>query len=226
MKKATWILFGSGVLIGAILLIVRPYTGYMDADYYYAGAKSIFEGKGWMDYAIWNYLAQPDRIPFPAFIYWMPAASLVAAAGMYLGGNSSLLFARLPFVVLFACTAPITYLLSDQIFKNKKWALSSARLVLAGGYYLKFVTEPDGFVILFLCGLGLLFWITNDSLRGSWYGALFLGGISGVIHLTRADGLVWLFLLGGLLLTLGVVQSKKNLPRSSSICSCFCSAIS
>ncbi len=207
MKKIALILFGCGLLIGAMLLWVRPYTGYMDADYYYAGAKTIYEGKGWMDYALWNYLAGPDRIPFPAFTYWMPGASLLAAFGMFLGGNSSLIAARLPFVFLFAITSPLTYLVSYDLLKNKRWALLSGILVLASGYYLKFVTEPDGFAVLFLCGLAIIYFISKKSIDQKWYVPIILGGISGIIHLTRADGLLWLFLLGGLLVTLRIKRT-------------------
>ncbi len=211
MKRTTLILFGCGLLIGTILVWVRPYTGYMDADYYYAGAKTIFEGKGWMDYALWNYLSGPDRIPFPAFTYWMPGASLLAAFGMFVSGNSSLLAARLPFVFLFAITSPLTYLASYLLFSNKRWALLSGILVLASGYFLKFVTEPDGFAILFLCGLALIFYLSQERIHLKWYAPVILGWISGIIHLTRADGLIWLFLLGGLLIALRIIHRTPRI---------------
>ncbi len=42
MKKLDYfLLFLSGLIIGSIMLFLRPYTGYMDADYYFATAREI-----------------------------------------------------------------------------------------------------------------------------------------------------------------------------------------
>jgi len=200
MNKTAWGLFVIGLVVGVILLLIRPYTGYMDADYYYAGAKTLFEGRGWNDYALWNYLANPNAIPFPAFTYWMPMASIISALGMFLMGNSSLIAARIPFILLFAACAPLTYLLSYRLFKQHSRAVTSGVLVLASGYYLKFVTEPDSFAFLFLCGIALIYLVMDTQISQSLIKTLLLGCLCGAIHMARADGLIWLPLLMGWLI--------------------------
>ncbi len=195
MKKSTYmILFMAGMVVGAILILLRPYTGYMDADYYYAGAKTLYNGGGFQDYYLWNYLGNPDSLPIPSHTYWMPMASLLAWLGMVVCRSSELWAARLPFVLLFALTPLLVVQLSWNIYQSRKWAVISGVFVLAGGYFLKFVTEPDGFCILFLLGVAMIYLLRWQPGRRFSIRAVLLGVAAGLIHLTRADGIIWVLL--------------------------------
>lgn len=193
-KRVYFTLWLAGILMGLVLLWLRPYTGYMDADYYYAGAKTLYEGKGFQDYYLWNYLNDPGPIPVPSHTYWMPMASLLAWLGMRICGSSTLLAARIPFVLLFSLVPPGMAYLSWKYYRNLSWAITSGLLALSCGYFLKFVTEPDGFAPLFLGGI-LLLLLLRDGQTPRWLRAGLLGILAGCVHLTRADGLGWLALL-------------------------------
>ncbi len=200
MKKTAIVLFVLGVIWGGILLWLKPYTGYMDADYYYSLGRNLFLGRGFVDFQLWNYLSDPGGLPAPAAAYWMPAAAIFSWLGMLIAGSDSLLAARLPFVLLFALSSVAVAGVSFAIFKNRIYALTSGCLVLLSGYYLKFVTEPDGFALLFLCGAIIAYLIHQRSSLQPILLAVGLGIISGVIQMTRADGLIWFALCGLFLL--------------------------
>jgi hypothetical protein len=196
MKKRIYLgLFFAGLALGLTLLWLRPYTGYMDADYYYAGARTLFEGKGFFDYTLWNFLSHPTAIPYPANTYWMPMATILAWCGMKLTGSPSLFSARMVFVILFALIPPVVAALSYQIYQKKQWAIISGLLALACGYFLKFITEPDGFGVMILAGAGIIFLLVGNKPQNSLVRAFLLGLIAGVIQMTRADGSLWLILL-------------------------------
>jgi hypothetical protein len=196
MKKRIYLgLFLAGLALGLAILSLRPYTGYMDADYYYAGARTLFGGNGFFDYTLWNYLSHPMAIPYPANTYWMPLATILAWCGMKLAGTSSLFAARLPFVFLYAFIPPAVAALSYRIFQNQHWAIISGLLALACGYFLKFITEPDGFGVMILAGAGVTYLLVSNNPCNRLLHAFLLGLIAGVIQMTRADGSLWLILL-------------------------------
>lgn len=212
MRKIGLILFFMGLLWGGIQLWVKPYTGYMDADYYYTVARNLFSGRGFQDYLLWNFLADPVQLPVPAATYWMPAASVIAYLGMLVSGQDTLIAARIPFIVLFAFAASLTGCVSWSIFRSKLYALVSGSLVLLSGFYLKFVTAPDGFAILFLCGAVLALLIYKRNEVSTAFLSVAMGMVCGVIHMTRADGFVWFLLAGGFLF-FHLVRKKQNNER-------------
>ncbi len=210
-KKIYLGLFVLGLLSGLTITWLRPYTGYMDADYYYAGAKTLFEGKGFHDYYLWNYLSNPTSIPAPSHTYWMPMASLISLAGMKLLGNSSLWAARLGFVVLFAFIPPMLANLSWKTFHRRDFAILSGIYSILCGYFIKFVSEPDGFAVLFLCGILLIHMLQAYQKSPARLLVLGFGFLVGMIHLSRSDGILWLFLIGGYLLFTHHVKAWKPL---------------
>ncbi len=213
MKKIGLILFFLGIVWGGIMLWLKPYTGYMDADYYYSVASNLFTGKGFEDYLLWNYLTDPVQIPIPAASYWMPAATVPAYLGMLLFGQDTLFAARIPFILLFALSSSITALVSWSVFRNKTYALASGGLVLLSGYYLKFVSVPDGFTILFICGAGLVFLLHKRNEFNPLLFSAGMGIVCGIIHMTRADGLLWFFLAAGFVF-FQLIRSKMKYGSS------------
>jgi hypothetical protein len=76
-------LFILGIVSSLLPLFLETVPGYMDAEYYFAGARRIFEGQGSTEMILWNYLDDPQGLPHPAHTYWMPLTSYVAALGMF-----------------------------------------------------------------------------------------------------------------------------------------------
>lgn len=224
-----WILFAFGLLIYGGMAVLQRTPGYMDAEYYYVGGRVLAEGHGFWEPFLWNYLDEPAGLPHPAFTYWMPLPALVAMSGMRLAGDVAFLWARLPFVILAALTVPLTAWLAGRLrgdLKSGKTEWLAGGLALFGGFYLIYNSLTETFVLYFLLGalfLACAFEELTPGL-GFWRGAV-LGVLAALMHLTRADGLLWLVagaavliwqsrgwrlrLLGvvGLLLVYGLVMS-------------------
>jgi hypothetical protein len=183
--------------------------GYMDAEYSYAGALRLAQGQGFSELVLWNYLDDPGGLPHPSHAYWMPLVSLLAAAGLRLAGALGLFAsdfarARLLLVVLAACVPPVTAGLAWALTARRDLSYCAGLLAVFGGFYLPYLTTTDSFAAVMLLGSGLLaaLPIASDpyAARAGRSKAALLGGLlAGLMHLGRADGLLWLALGCGLI---------------------------
>lgn len=188
MKALSWLLlalFGFGLALGVSRFQTSP--GYMDADYYFMGGKRLAEGAGFSEMILWNYLDDPSGLPHPSHGYWMPLVSLVAALGMWLGGIS-FKAAQLPFILLAGLVPLLTAWLAQRLNAPRSaWLAGFAAAV--SGFYLAFMPTSDAFGPLMALGAGFFLLLSAPRAR---FRALGLGLLAGLIHLTRADGLLWL----------------------------------
>ena len=96
-------------LIPPILIAqFQPAPGYLDSDYYFAGGLQLVSGKGFTEPYMWNYLDGSTALPHPSHAYWQPLASIVAAFGMWLTGQTTYASARLFFILIAGLVAPVT----------------------------------------------------------------------------------------------------------------------
>lgn len=198
MSKRTYFLIyvGSAVFFAALSFLQKT-PGYMDAAYYYSSGIQLATGKGLVEPFIWNYLSNPVSLPVPAFSYWMPMAALLSALGMVICGTTTYWAARIPFILL-AGTLPILTILIARRFTQKKYLyLSAGVLALVGGYYLPYYGVTETFVPYLV--LGAVFCLLagqitekESSPKSRYYWMLLLGVVAGLMHLTRADGILWL----------------------------------
>lgn len=200
-RKEGIILFLIGLAINLAAAFLQPVPGYMDAEYYYAGAVRIAGGDGFTEPFLWNYLDDPAGLPHPSHTYWMPLASLVAAAGMLIGGSTSFAAGRAGFILLAACLGPLTGWLAGRISDGQptqRFSVWFAGLTAVfPGLYLVYTTLTETFVLYMLLGSGfivLAFQALSPKLGDDFAGKRWLGlGLcAGLLHLTRADGLLWL----------------------------------
>ena len=220
------------VVLGIAWLESAP--GYMDADYYYASGLRIATDKEWGEPFIWNYLADPDGLPHPSFSYWMPLAGMMSALGMFLTGSGDFWSARIIFLLIAACISPLTAFLAFS-FNPKIWAaLLAGALGIFTGYYLVYLPTTETFAIFMLLG-GFTFLLIgkiqqdvskfvppNENQRSekrislgtisSPWVYLAAGCIAGLMFMTRADGLVWLLMIGG---AIGLQLTKFRLNNLS-----------
>ena len=198
----TWrmslLLAGLGLAVAVLVAAFQPAPGYMDADYYYAGGRDLATGHGFTEMVLWNYLDNPTGLPHPSNAYWMPLASLLAAAGAALFGPNSWSAARVGFLAVAAALPPLTAALAWSFSARRDLAITSGLLAVFPAFYLPFLPVTDTFGLYMLLG-GLFFLLLSRSLsittRRSWLiTAFFLGIISGLMHLSRADGLLWFLL--------------------------------
>ena len=176
-----------GLAVVTLVAAFQPSPGYMDANYYYAGGVQLVNGHGFTDPYLWNYLDNPVGLPHPSHAYWMPLASLLAAAGGLLFGSASWFAARIGFLLV----PPITAGLAWSFTSRRDLALLSGLLAVFPAFYLTFLPVTDSFGLYMLFG-GLFFLVLKR--KPSVLNSLLLGFLAGLMHLARADGLIWLLL--------------------------------
>jgi hypothetical protein len=221
MKKQDYfLLFILGACIGSLMLFLRPYTGYMDADYYYAAARELAAGHGFVQNFLWNYLDNPAALPHPSFTYWMPLSSLISTAGLWVFQKDNLLFARLPFVLVFSFVPVLTARIGYQISSSRFDGWLAGLISLFCGFYLRYITEPDSFSILMILGTAIILLLIMERNRWkTWLIPFIIGIFSGLIHLTRADGLLWLVAagMGVCISALYIHTGSRGKPKVDSI---------
>jgi hypothetical protein len=196
----TWRLYllmaALGLLTVTAVAAFQATPGYMDADAYYSVGRQLATGMGFTEPYIWNYLADPVGLPHPSNAYWMPLASLLAAAGAFLFGPGSWLAARVGFLLVAAALPPLAAALAWSFTSRRELAITSGLLAVFPVFYLPFLPVTDTFgLYMLLGGLFVLLLPKAGSLitRPSILVRAFsLGCIAGLMHLARTDGLVWL----------------------------------
>ncbi len=198
----------------AATLIPRP--GYMDTAYYAAGAVRLAQGGGLSELFLWNYLDDPAGLPHPAFLYWMPFPSLLAApfAVLFPGCFFALQF---PFVLLSALPPLAAYGLAWETCGRRRTAWLAGLLTLFSGFFFPYWTLPETFapfalfgsVALWLTGTWNLEPGTRKLEAGRW---LLIGLLVGLSHLTRADGIL---LLPVVALTPLISSSSRNTQHAT-----------
>jgi hypothetical protein len=163
----------------------------MDADYYYAGGLQLVTGHGFTEPYLWNYLDNPKGLPHPSYAYWMPLASLLAAAGALIFGPGSWSAARIGFLFVAAMIPPLTAALAWSFTSRRDLALTSGFLALFPAYYLVFLPATDTFGLYMVLGAIFLLILSR---KGSGIDHFLLGILAGLMHLARADGLLWLLI--------------------------------
>jgi hypothetical protein len=191
--KWDYLLLGlAGLTVTALAGWLQSAPGYMDADYYYAAGMVLLEGGGFSQPFLWNYLDGSVGLPAPAFTYWMPMGALLAAMGGLV--SPDFFGARLPFWLLAAFVPPTTLRLGLALHQDQRKAFVGALFSLFPVYYLAYLPTTDVFSVYMLAGAGML--LVFESRWVAWWQGLALGFLAGVMHLARADGILWL--AGGL----------------------------
>ncbi len=195
-RRFYFLLFLLGLALPLFIARFQPYPGYLDADYYFAGGIQLAEGRGFNEPYVWNYLDGATSLPHPSHGYWMPLASILAAAGMMLTGATTYASARLFFFLVAALVPPLTAKLAHRFSRRKDLALTSGLLAVFCVYNAPFLGVTDNFGIFML--LGALYFLAvsrmldfpeNQAPRRYWFA---LGVLSGLFSLSRSDGLLWL----------------------------------
>jgi hypothetical protein len=197
-KRLYFFLLLAGLVISLAAASFELSPGYMDSDYYYAGGLRLAAQQSSGEPYLWNYLNDPHRLPAPAFSYWMPLTSYVAAAGLLLFPAGEFWGARLFFILLAAFVPALAAFLSFRLTRNFAYARLAGLLALFSGFYLPYQTTTDSFPIYLILGAVFILiayerdwaWLHNRPLEVR---LLILGLLAGLLHLTRADGFLWLF---------------------------------
>lgn len=185
----------------AIALAARVLTGFLfddpiypDAYYYTSVARELAAGHGFqLDY-IWNFVDVGGRLPaeavlpVPSNAHWMPLAAVVQVPFIWLLGPTSLA-SSLPFWILAALVAPLTYVIGLDA-RMARWQAAAAGLLVAmPGSVAPFLVQSDNFAMFMLLG-ALALWLCARGLEGH-RGSFAVGGVVvGLAFLARNDGVL------------------------------------
>lgn len=204
--------------VRCLAALPQQQPSYFDAIYYYVNGVNLAEGRGFVEDFIWNYLDQPDGLPQPSHRYWMPLTSILAALGMVAGGVY-FAAAQIPFILLSALLAPLSYGTAMLLSGQRRHGWLAGLLAIFSGFYFPYWTATDNFTPFALTGsLALILaWLVNgetgDLSEWSRPAYTLTAGIClGLAHLARADGLL---LLIAILLTT-IFRPTTNKVRSTS----------
>lgn len=203
------LLFLGGLILYGLAALFLQTPGYMDADYYFATGQQLARNYGFSEPFLWNYLNDPNGLPQPSHAYWMPLASLIAAAGLALAPEAGFRAGQAPFVLLAACLPPLCAWLANELAQGQAETRRRFNARLAGllalfpGFYLPFLVTSDTFGLYMLLGavslaaMGSLGVDKDQNLshglrRRSALAAGISGAAAGMMHLARADGVLWL----------------------------------
>ncbi len=78
-RRDVWLIFGLALLVRVLAALPQTQPNYMDAAYYLVGGQRLAQGYGFTDPYVWHYLDQPQALPHPSHLYWMPLPSILVA---------------------------------------------------------------------------------------------------------------------------------------------------
>jgi hypothetical protein len=168
--------------------IFQHAPGYMDAEYYYGMGLRIAKSHTLAEPFVWNYLDHPLSITHNGFTFWMPLTSFFVAAGMRLSGLFDFQGARVMLVLVAVMIPALTMRLALAIEKDRRTAILAGIMALMPFLYGPFLTTTDSFGLVML--LGGAFFLLGENIKGPG-GFILLGVIAGLMHLARADGVLW-----------------------------------
>ncbi len=190
-----------GLALSVHLAVARLYhePGYTDAFYYCNVARSLWEGGGFHEDYVWNFLGRPipsSLLGNPSCTYWMPLTAVLVELGYLVSGAHSFFAAQVPIVVASSLLAPLGYYIGVDLFGRSPGArygwLIGLLTVFAGVYGPSF-SVPDSFAPFALVS-SLFFVATYKALRTRAWAArrwmVAAGVLAGLAYLTRADGLL------------------------------------
>ena len=183
-----------GITVIASLVLVflagfQSVPGYMDAEYYYSMGMRLAEGEGLAEPFIWNYLSPVDSIPHPGFTYWMPGTAFLSALGVWISGLHNFTGAKLIHLLMAAVIPALTMNITWRMTGKRNAAVLAGGLAVFPAFYNIFLGTTDSFGVMML--LGGVFYLAAEGDDSPWK-YLCLGGIAGLMHLVRAEGLIWL----------------------------------
>ncbi len=195
-KRAYLILLGVALLVRLAMALLIPDPGYMDTAYYTVMGQRIARGLGATEPFLWNYLDDPSGLPAPAFGYWMPLPSILAAPFWAIGGSFFVMQA--PFALCSALLVVLGVHIAWRATGRMHVVWGAGGLLIFSGYYFPMWTLPETFAPFALCGAVALwaggrYW---GNRKMAW--AALMAGAATLAYLTRSDGLLLVAMALGL----------------------------
>ena len=188
------VLFVAGFVARAIAGATFLGPAYPNSFYYVNVAHQLAAGHGFTVDYIWNFvdvggtIPPNPTLPVPSNAHWMPLASLVQVPFIWLLGPTPLA-AALPFWIIGALAAPLTYLIAKDAGTSKVVAITAAVLAAVPAGLLPFMAQPDNIGMYMVLG-GLALFLGARAWMGDRR-ALMVGGlVVAAATLSRTDGVL------------------------------------
>ena len=208
-RRSYSFLFIAGIALHLFIALMQTTPGYMDADYYFAGGLQLARREGFYENFLWNYLDNPSGIPHPSHTYWMPLPSILAALGMFFIGQKGFFGARVFFILLASGVPLLTAYLTFTLTQKISYARLAGILALFGGFYTLYLSNTETFSPYMVLGALFVILLGPSRLQSSHWRSFTLGLLAGLMHLVRADGVLWLFAAFGLSVYEQLHSSRK-----------------
>ncbi len=126
--------------------------------------------------------------------------------GIFVTGKADYFSARSIFLLFAGLVPVITAWLAFKLTRRRVSAWTAGGLAIFSGYYAVYLGLTETFAIYML--LGSLFLVVLVSGMNRLKKAFLLGLVAGLLHLARADGLLWLVMGGIYLLIEGRIYHR------------------
>ena len=191
-RKYYLILFIISILVRGGLGWLQKSPGFMDAEYYFIGGQALARGEGFNEQILWNYLDDPAGLPHPSHGYWMPLASILAAAGMFITQSQGFAASQWVFILISSLVPLLTAYLGFQLTQSRRSALLAGGIAIFAAFYLPVMNTSDTFGLYAVLGAAFFILLSRPSKNSAYTLPILLGMIAGLMHLGRADGILWL----------------------------------
>lgn len=193
-------LYAFALIVRLVLIALYPDPAYVDSYYYVNAARALHAGQGFNIDFIWTFVdlggqlpANPG-LPIPSNAHWMPLASIVQVPFLAVLGVSAWSSA-LPFALIGALAAPMTWALAGETGARREVRLGAALLVAIPAASFVFMAQPDNFSLFQPLAVGAL-WLGARGLKGDARSFAAAGLLVGLAMLARNDGILLGFALG------------------------------
>ena len=194
------------LVIRLALALLVDYLGHSDYVFYYTVGRNVAAGRGFeVDY-IWNYLSDPDGLPYTSNDYWMPGAAAVIAAFLRVFGDS-VFVGLVPSMLLgVAVAAPVAIWARDY---TGAWfaGVAVVPLVLALPLMMGYSLMAHSTMYFVFCAVCSLVMMSKGGTQPRRY--LLAAGLAGLAYLMRQDGLLLLAVLSAAVLASGHMPRTK-----------------
>ena len=185
------LLFAFALLFNFTLASFIREPGFLDDAYYFGGALRLAQGHGFTEPYLWNFLGDPQPLPQPSHLYWMPLTSIVAAVSMVVFGQT-FAAARLPLTIVASALPLIAYIIAWRTTGVRRHALCACLLAIFSGYYSIYWGTTDSFAVYGVIGSLTLLAVGRELEIANWKTEFAIGLGAGLAHLARADGVLLL----------------------------------
>jgi hypothetical protein len=151
IPRIYWLLFGGALIFRLYSALLFRQPGYTDAYYYSNIALSLWEGRGFREDYIWNYLSRPlpdSLLNNPGSNYWFPLTSVLIFFGYTVAGGQNFFASQVPNIIISSLLPLISYYICTDIFLNergRRYGIYCALLTIFCSFYAPYFALPDNF---------------------------------------------------------------------------------